>query len=79
MELAKARLANTSQTEALLFSRIFEGKEAVKAGFIDAAVAQEAVLPTAMSYAEKLKMLPRDAFATSKLKLRGDTIEKMQA
>jgi len=78
MELAKARLANTSQTEALLFSRIFEGKEAVTAGFIDAAVPQEQVLATAMGYAEKLKMLPRDAFATSKQKLRSETIEKMK-
>ena len=79
MELAKARLANTSQTEALLFSRIYQGKEAVKAGFIDAAVPQEQVLATAMGYAEKLKMLPRQSFAESKLQLRKETIEKMKA
>lgn len=78
MELAKARLANTSQTEALLFSRIYEGKEAVKAGFLDAALPQEHVLPTALGYADKLKMLPRDAFAESKLQLRKSTLEKMK-
>lgn len=78
MELAKARLSLTSQTEALLFSRIFEGKEAVKAGFLDAAVPQDQVLRTAMGYAEKLKMLPRAAFAESKIQLRKATIEKMK-
>ncbi|APE06609.1 enoyl-CoA hydratase [Alteromonas sp. RW2A1] len=78
MELAKARLSLTSQTEALLFSRIFEGKEAVKAGFLDAAVPQDQVLRTAMGYAEKLKMLPRAAFAESKMQLRKATIEKMK-
>ena len=79
MELAKARLANTSQTEALLFSRIYQGSEAVKAGFLDAAVPQEQVLATAMSYAEKLKMLPRQSFADSKLQLRKETLAKMKA
>jgi len=79
MELAKARLANTSQTEALLFSRIYQGSEAVKAGFLDAAVPQEQVLATAMGYAEKLKMLPRQSFAESKIQLRKETIEKMKA
>ena len=64
--------------EALLFSRIFEGKEAVKAGFLDAAVPQDQVLRTAMGYAEKLKMLPRAAFAESKIQLRKATIEKMK-
>lgn len=78
MELAKARLSLTSQTEALLFSRIFEGKEAVKAGFLDAAVPQDQVLRTAMGYAEKLKMLPRADFAESKIQLRKATIEKMK-
>ncbi|MEA3381104.1 MAG: crotonase/enoyl-CoA hydratase family protein [Pseudomonadota bacterium] len=78
MELAKARLANTSQTEALLFSRIYQGKEAVKAGFLDAAVPQEKVLATAMGYAEQLKMLPSQAFAASKLQLRKETLEKMK-
>ena len=78
MELAKARLANTSQTEALLFSRIYQGNEAVKAGFLDVAVPQEKVLATAMGYAEQLKMLPSQAFAASKLQLRKDTLEKMK-
>ena len=78
MELAKARLANTSQTEALLFSRIYQGSEAVKAGFLDAAVPQEKVLATAMGYAEQLKMLPSQAFAASKLQLRKETLEKMK-
>ena len=78
MELAKARLANTSQTEALLFSRIYQGKEAVKAGFLDAAVPQEKVLATAIGYAEQLKMLPSQAFAASKLQLRKETLEKMK-
>ena len=78
MELAKARLANTSQTEALLFSRIYQGKEAVKAGFLDAAVPQEKVLATAIGYAEQLNMLPSQAFAASKLQLRKETLEKMK-
>ena len=78
MELAKARLANTSQTEALLFSRIYQGNEAVKAGFLDAAVPQEKVLATAMGYAEQLKMLSSQAFAASKLQLRKETLEKMK-
>ena len=78
MELAKARLANTSQTEALLFSRIYQGNEAVKAGFLDAAVPQEKVLATAMGYAKQLKMLPSQAFAASKLQLRKETLEKMK-
>ena len=51
----------------------------MKAGFIDAAVPQEQVLATAMGYAEKLKMLPRQSFAESKLQLRKETIAKMQA
>lgn len=78
MELAKARLDNRCQTEALLFSRIYVGNEAVKAGFLDAAVPQEKVLPTALGYAEKLKMLPGSAFAESKIQLRKSTLTKMK-
>ena len=77
MELAKARLASTSLTEALLFSRIYQGEEAVKAGYLDAAVPQDNVLNTAMSYAAQLKMLPSSAFAESKRQLRKETLEKM--
>jgi enoyl-CoA hydratase len=79
MELAKARLAPTSLTEALLFSRIYQGNEAVKAGFLDAAVPQDKVLKTAMQYAEQLKMLPSHAFAASKLQLRNTTLELMRS
>jgi enoyl-CoA hydratase len=78
MELAKARLANTCQTEALLFSRIYEGKDAVKAGFLDAAVQQEQVLPTAVDYADKLKMLPRNSYAEAKIQLRKSTLASMK-
>lgn len=77
MELAKARLALACQTESLLFSRIYQGKEAVKAGFLDAAVPQDQVLAMAMGYAEQLKMLPSNAFAQSKLQLRQDTLDRM--
>lgn len=78
MELAKSRLAPTSLTEALLFSRVYQGKEAVKVGYLDAAVPQDQVLATAMGYAEKLKMLPANAFAESKLQLRKETLSKMR-
>lgn len=77
MELAKVRLSLACQTESLLFSRIYQGAEAVKAGFLDAAVPQEKVLATAMGYAEQLKMLPSKAFAASKLQLRRETLDKM--
>lgn len=78
MELAKTRLANTYQTEALLFSRIYDGEGAVKAGFLDAAVSQDKVLTAAMQYAEQLKALPKHAFAAAKLQLRQDTLKRMQ-
>ncbi len=78
MELAKSRLASECQTEALLFSRIYQGEEAIKAGFLDMAVSQEKVLVTALGYADKLKMLPRASFAGAKLALRRETLEKMK-
>ena len=78
MELAKSRLASECQTEALLFSRIYQGEEAIKAGFLDMAVSQEKVLVTALGYADKLKMLPRASFAEAKLALRKETLEKMK-
>lgn len=77
MELAKARLAPTSLTEALLFSRIYQGKEAVTAGYLDMAVPQDQVLSTAKAYAEQLKMLPSSSFAQSKHQLRQHTLDNM--
>jgi len=79
MELAKARLAPTKLTEALLFSRIYQGNDAVEAGFLDAVVPQEQVLKTAMKYAEQLKMLPSHAFAESKKQLRKSTLALMRS
>lgn len=77
MDLAKDRLAPTSVTEALLFSRLYQGQEAVTAGYLDMALPQDKVLPTAMAYAKQLTQLPAASFAESKRQLRQHTLAKM--
>jgi enoyl-CoA hydratase len=74
MELARDRLAPAALTAATLFARVYEGDEALAAGYLDALVDGAQLLTVAEHEAARLGALPRDAFAKTKLALRERTV-----
>ncbi len=74
MELARDRLEETELVRATLLATIYGPAEAAKIGYLDEAVAADAVLPRAMEEAKKLAGLSRTAFEATKTRLRGKTI-----
>lgn len=79
MELARDRLATSELSRATLMAQIYDPETAVRAGYLDAVAAPDAVLAQAKAEATRLAALPRSAFAATKSRLRGKTIEHIRA
>jgi enoyl-CoA hydratase len=79
MELARDRLLPTELGRATLESRIYGPDDAAKAGYLDAVVAPDDLLPRAFEEAKRLTALSRTAFQATKTRLRGKTIAHIQA
>lgn len=79
MELARARLDPRELTRATLAAQIYTPAEAVPAGYLDRAVAADALADAALHEARRLGALPRAAYAGSKQRLRGPIIEVIRA
>jgi enoyl-CoA hydratase len=74
-ELARARLAVSALTEAVLFARVYGPDDAAAAGYLDRTLDADRLLAEATSEARRLGQLPRPAFAQSKRSLRRETIK----
>ena len=75
MELARDRLAPAELTRATLLAQIYAPDEAARAGYLDAVVPPDQVVPQAIEAAAKLGALAKSAFRATKTRLRGATIE----
>ncbi len=79
MELARARLTPLDLTRATLGAHIYTPAEAVPAGYLDRVVAADALAAEALAEANRLGALPRTAYAPTKQRLRGATIELIRS
>jgi enoyl-CoA hydratase len=79
MELARARLSTTELARATLFAEIYDPASAARAGFLDRVVAPGALLGAAKDEAARLGELSRPAYAATKQRLRGATIEHIRS
>ena len=79
VEFARARLAITELSRATLGAQIYTPEEAAKMGYLDEARPVAEVLPRALDEAQKLGALSRQAYAATKLRLRGATLALVQA
>ena len=75
MELARDRLAPAELTRATLLAQIYAPDEAARAGYLDAVVPAEQVVPQAIEAATRLGGLGKPAFRATKTRLRGATID----
>jgi enoyl-CoA hydratase len=79
MELARSRLLPTELTKATLQARIYGPDDAVRAGYLDAAVSADDLLPRAKEEAARLAGLSNAAYRATKTRLRGEAIQYIRA
>jgi len=72
-EFARDRLAPSELVASVLQARIYDPDAAVRAGWLDRAVAPEALADEALQEAERLGKLPGTAYAMTKRSLRRQT------
>jgi enoyl-CoA hydratase len=79
MELARDRLAKSELPRATLGAQIYAPDDAVRAGYLDEAVAPGELLARAKAEAARLGGLAKNAYAGTKQRLRGATIAHIRA
>ena len=77
IELARDRLRRSYFNRSVINAEMFEPREAVKAGFLDAVVAPDELMPAARAMAEQLKKLNMTAHANTKVKARKAFLETL--
>jgi enoyl-CoA hydratase len=77
IELARDRLRRSYFNRSVINAEMFDPQEAVKAGFLDAVVAPEELIPTARAMAEQMKKLNMTAHANTKVKARKAFLETL--
>lgn len=70
IELARDRLRRSYFNRSVINAEMFEPQDALKAGFLDAVVAPDELMPTARAMAEQMKKLNMTAHANTKVKAR---------
>lgn len=75
--IAKSRLSEVYLNRAVNNSEIFNPKDAVKAGFLDVIVPEEALLTTAIKVTNMFSKLNKKAHAATKLKVRKPHLEAL--
>lgn len=78
-ELARDRLHAAELLASVVQAKIYDPEAAVRAGWLDRAVAPEALAAECAAEAEHLAKLPRAAYAMTKRSLRRQTIEYIRA
>ena len=74
IELPKARLGQDHFTPAVVQGKMHSPDEAVAAGFLDMAVAPDAVIETSIEAAGQLGQLPQHSYHGNKLLIRKQAI-----
>ncbi len=78
MELARDRLHPSHLTAATLFADVADPERAVTVGFADELASEEGLLDAALAHARRLTALPREAYAKTKVSLRGPTVRHVR-
>ena len=79
MEFARDRLTAVELPRATMMAQIYDPETAVRAGYLDAIVAPDAVLATARTEAIRLAALAKSAYRATKKRLRGRSIAYIRA
>lgn len=79
MAIAADRLSKRHLQASVVNARLVDGQGAVDAGFLDAAVAPDDVIETAMAEANALAELDPKAYAMTVKAIRGPVLERMAA
>lgn len=79
IEVARDRLRKSYFNRAVINAEIFAPQEAVRAGFLDAVVAEDQLMPAAKATAEQMKKLNMTAHANTKLKARAQLLTTLEA
>lgn len=79
IDFARDRVPTRLLSQAVIHARLFAPDEAAEAGFLDEAVAADALESTALAVAERLGALPQPAFGNSKKKVNADTVAHIKA
>jgi len=79
IEILRNRLTPSAFNRAILLAEQFSPQNAVEAGFLDAVVPADELTTTAMSVAKAASTLDLAAHATSKLRIRRDTLAGIRA
>ena len=77
IELARDRLRRSYFNRSVINAEMFEPQEAMRAGFLDAVVAPDALMPAARAMAEQMKKLNMTAHANTKVKARRAFLETL--
>jgi enoyl-CoA hydratase len=77
IELARDRLRRSYFNRSVINAEMFEPQEAMRAGFLDAVVAPDALMPAARAMAEQMKKLNMTAHANTKVKARRALLETL--
>jgi enoyl-CoA hydratase len=78
MELARDRLSPAHLTAATLFAEIVDPERALPAGWVDELTSGEGLRGVALAHARRLGALSRDAYAKTKISLRGRTLRHVR-
>tara|TARA_R110001592_G_scaffold173622_2_gene412300 strand:+ start:4321 stop:5022 length:702 start_codon:yes stop_codon:yes gene_type:complete len=76
--IAKSRLSEVYLNRSVNNAEIFSSKDAITAGFLDAIVPKDDLLPTAIKVAEMFAKLNKKAHAATKLKVRKPHLEALE-
>lgn len=77
IELARDRLRRSYFNRSVINAEMFDPHEAQSAGFLDAVVATDELMPTALAMAGQLKKINLPAHANTKLKARKEFLETL--
>lgn len=79
IELAKDRLTKPAFQRSVINGEMFSPADAVQAGFLDQVVPAEQLMQTALAAATQLKAINMNAHKKTKLKVRKDLLEALDA
>ncbi|HHX35104.1 MAG TPA: crotonase/enoyl-CoA hydratase family protein [Gammaproteobacteria bacterium] len=79
IELAKDRLTKPAFQRSVINGELFSPSDAVTAGFLDRVVPAEQLMETALAMATQMKKINMKAHANTKLKVRKELLEALDA
>jgi enoyl-CoA hydratase len=77
--VVRAELATHAARTLALSNRLIDGREALRLGLFDEALAPDAVLPRAVELATEMVAFPVDVYAATKCELRNGTLGALKA